>query len=100
MSARRVLRTENVLLLRNEGRYVGDIELPEMLHIAFVRSPYSACADQEHRYVTGAGSRGCCRRRDRGRDGGIRHDAAHAARLSDDGVAAEYHAISADASQL
>lgn len=38
---RRVLRTEDVPLLRGEGRYVGDIELPDMLHVAFVRSPYA-----------------------------------------------------------
>jgi aerobic carbon-monoxide dehydrogenase large subunit len=38
---RRVLRTEDVPLLRGEGRYVGDIDLPEMLHVAFVRSPYA-----------------------------------------------------------
>ena len=39
-------------------------------------------------------------RRDGGREGGIRHDAAHAVRLSDNGVAAESHAISANVSRL
>ncbi|HEY1608364.1 MAG TPA: xanthine dehydrogenase family protein molybdopterin-binding subunit [Paraburkholderia sp.] len=38
---RRVLRTEDVPLLRGEGRYVSDIELPDMLHVAFIRSPYA-----------------------------------------------------------
>jgi carbon-monoxide dehydrogenase large subunit len=38
---RRVLRTEDSPLLRGEGHYVGDIELPDMLHVAFVRSPYA-----------------------------------------------------------
>jgi carbon-monoxide dehydrogenase large subunit len=38
---RRALRTEDLPLLRGEGRYVGDIELPDTLHVAFVRSPYA-----------------------------------------------------------
>ena len=38
---RPVNRKEDPALLRGEGRYVDDIELPGMLHAAFVRSPYA-----------------------------------------------------------
>ncbi len=34
-------RKEDPAFLRGEGRYIDDIRLPEMLHAAFVRSPYS-----------------------------------------------------------
>ena len=34
-------RKEDPPLLRGEGRYVDDIQLPGMLHAAFVRSPYA-----------------------------------------------------------
>ena len=34
-------RKEDPALLRGEGRYVDDIQLPGMLHAAFVRSPYA-----------------------------------------------------------
>ncbi|MBM3488311.1 MAG: xanthine dehydrogenase family protein [Alphaproteobacteria bacterium] len=34
-------RTESRRLLRGRGRYIGDIRLPRMLHLAFVRSPYA-----------------------------------------------------------
>ena len=36
-----VKRKEDPAFLRGEGRYVDDIHLPEMLHAAFVRSPYA-----------------------------------------------------------
>jgi aerobic carbon-monoxide dehydrogenase large subunit len=36
-----VPRKEDARLLRGEGRYVGDIALPGMLHAAFVRSPHA-----------------------------------------------------------
>jgi aerobic carbon-monoxide dehydrogenase large subunit len=36
-----VPRMEDPRLLRGEGRYVGDITLPGMLHAAFVRSPHA-----------------------------------------------------------
>jgi carbon-monoxide dehydrogenase large subunit len=38
---RRARRVEDRKLLRGSGRYVGDIELPAMLHAAFVRSPHA-----------------------------------------------------------
>jgi carbon-monoxide dehydrogenase large subunit len=34
-------RRETLRLLRGRGRYVGDINLPRMLHLAFARSPYA-----------------------------------------------------------
>jgi carbon-monoxide dehydrogenase large subunit len=34
----RIPRVEDARLLRGEGRYVSDVELPRMLHVAFVRS--------------------------------------------------------------
>ena len=37
----RMLRKEDPRLLRGQGRYVGDITLPGMLHVAFVRSPHA-----------------------------------------------------------
>ena len=36
----RVLRREDSRFLTGRGRYVSDVELPGMLHAAFVRSPY------------------------------------------------------------
>ena len=36
-----VKRKEDPALLKGEGRFVGDIELPGMLHAAFVRSPFA-----------------------------------------------------------
>ncbi|HYF96161.1 MAG TPA: xanthine dehydrogenase family protein molybdopterin-binding subunit [Symbiobacteriaceae bacterium] len=37
----RVLRKEDARLLTGRGRYVGDLKLPGLLHVAFVRSPYA-----------------------------------------------------------
>lgn len=37
----RVPRHEAKRLLRGRGRYIGDVVLPRMLHLAFVRSPYA-----------------------------------------------------------
>ncbi|MEO6928230.1 MAG: molybdopterin cofactor-binding domain-containing protein, partial [Casimicrobiaceae bacterium] len=37
----RIRRIEDPALLRGAGRFVSDIELPGMLHAAFVRSPYA-----------------------------------------------------------
>ena len=37
----RTLRIEDPRLLRGAGRYAADIELPGMLHAAFVRSPHA-----------------------------------------------------------
>jgi carbon-monoxide dehydrogenase large subunit len=34
-------RTEDPRFLRGQGRYVGDLELPRMLHAAFLRSPHA-----------------------------------------------------------
>ena len=39
-----VPRVEDPPLLRGEGRFVADIELPGMLEIAFVRSPHAHAA--------------------------------------------------------
>jgi aerobic carbon-monoxide dehydrogenase large subunit len=36
-----VRRKEDPVLLKGEGRFVADIELPGMLHAAFVRSPFA-----------------------------------------------------------
>ena len=37
----RIQRREDDRFLRGDGRYVGNLELPGALHIAFVRSPYA-----------------------------------------------------------
>ena len=37
----RIRRVEDPRLLRGQGRYVGDIAMSRMLHIAFVRSPHA-----------------------------------------------------------
>lgn len=37
----RVKRREDPRFLRGEARYVADIELPRMVHVAFVRSPHA-----------------------------------------------------------
>jgi carbon-monoxide dehydrogenase large subunit len=37
----RVRRVEDPRLLRGRGRYVDDVVLPRMLHVAFVRSPHA-----------------------------------------------------------
>jgi CO/xanthine dehydrogenase Mo-binding subunit/aerobic-type carbon monoxide dehydrogenase small subunit (CoxS/CutS family) len=36
---KRIPRRESMRFLRGRGRYVGDIKLPRMLHLAFARSP-------------------------------------------------------------
>jgi len=36
-----VRRREDPRLLTGRGRYVGDVELPRLLHVAFVRSPHA-----------------------------------------------------------
>ena len=36
---REVLRKEDKRLLLGQGRYVGDMRMPDMLEVAFVRSP-------------------------------------------------------------
>ena len=33
-------RTEDPRLIRGEGQYVDDLQLPGMAHLAFLRSPY------------------------------------------------------------
>ena len=37
----RVKRTEDVALVTGRGQYVGDLKMPGMLHVAFLRSPYA-----------------------------------------------------------
>jgi carbon-monoxide dehydrogenase large subunit len=37
----RMLRKEDVRFVRGKGRYVDDIQLPNMLHGAILRSPYA-----------------------------------------------------------
>src|SRR5438128_2534636 len=39
LMGRSVLRVEDARLLRGAGRFIDDIELPGLLHAAFVRSP-------------------------------------------------------------
>ncbi|PYO45856.1 MAG: hypothetical protein DMD84_27635, partial [Candidatus Rokuibacteriota bacterium] len=34
-------RREDARLVTGHGRYVGDVELPRMLHVAFVRSVHA-----------------------------------------------------------
>src|SRR5258706_5658699 len=41
MFGARVKRIEDPALLRGRGRFVDDIELPDLLHAAFVRSPHA-----------------------------------------------------------
>src|SRR5271170_7305 len=38
---KRIPRRELTRLIRGRGRYVADIKLPRMVHLAFVRSPYA-----------------------------------------------------------
>ncbi len=40
----RVLRVEDPRLLRGRGRYLDDVDLPGLLHAAFVRSPFAHAA--------------------------------------------------------
>jgi CO/xanthine dehydrogenase Mo-binding subunit len=37
----RIKRNEDPRLLTGQGLYVDDVDLPDMLHVAFVRSPYA-----------------------------------------------------------
>jgi CO/xanthine dehydrogenase Mo-binding subunit len=37
----RIKRNEDPRLLTGQGLYVDDVDLPNMLHVAFVRSPYA-----------------------------------------------------------
>jgi len=37
----RIKRNEDPRLLTGQGLYVDDVNLPNMLHVAFVRSPYA-----------------------------------------------------------
>ena len=37
----RLLRKEDPRLLTGRGRYVGDLRLPGMLHVAMLRSPHA-----------------------------------------------------------
>ena len=41
MVGHRLRRREDAALLRGEGRFLDDIKLPDMLHVAFVRSPHA-----------------------------------------------------------
>lgn len=41
---RRVMRIEDPALLRGEGKYLDDIDVPDTLHAAFVRSPHAHAA--------------------------------------------------------
>src|SRR5579884_3439995 len=38
---KRVRRVEDPRLVQGQGRYVGDLSFPGMLHTGFVRSPYA-----------------------------------------------------------
>jgi carbon-monoxide dehydrogenase large subunit len=37
----RLCRREDPAMIQGQARYVGDIQLPGMLHAAFVRSPHA-----------------------------------------------------------
>ena len=46
----RVRRKEDARLVSGRGRYVSDVELPRMLHVAFVRSLHAHCPDPRRRH--------------------------------------------------
>ena len=41
MIGRRIMQRNGPRFLRGQGRYIADMRLPGMLHVAFVRSPYA-----------------------------------------------------------
>ncbi|HSV04968.1 MAG TPA: xanthine dehydrogenase family protein molybdopterin-binding subunit, partial [Candidatus Binatus sp.] len=53
-----VRRREDPRLLTGRGRYVGDLELPRLLHVAFVRSVHAHARLREIDAVAAAGSPG------------------------------------------
>ena len=44
-----VYRTDANPKVTGRALHVGNIEMPGMLHVAVLRSPYRACADCAHR---------------------------------------------------
>ena len=62
-----MLRKEDAELVTGEGRYVDDIKLPGMLHMAIVRSPHAHGEDPLDRRLRGARGRRRGRRAHRGR---------------------------------
>ena len=46
-----VLRKEDAEFLTGQGRYVDDIKLPGMLHMAIVRSPHAHATHRQHRRI-------------------------------------------------
>ncbi len=53
-----VLRFEDPRLLRGQGRYINDVNLPGQVYAVFVRSPHA------HAKINGIDTRrGCCRTR-------------------------------------
>ena len=57
-----VYRTDANPKVTGRALHVGNIEMPGMLHVAVLRSPYAACADYAHREIESgsAGWRGSC----------------------------------------
>ena len=68
----RMLRKEDPRFVRGQGRYVDDVQLPGMLHLAILRSPARARPDRQHRHHRRRGApegQGGRHRRDAGRAG-------------------------------
>ena len=51
-------RVEDPRLLTGQGRYIDDIDLPNMLHAAVLRSPTAARQDQVDRHARRRGASG------------------------------------------
>ena len=60
--APRAPRKEDDRLLRGDGRFTDDVDLPRTLHLAVARCPFPHARDREHRRLRGrARSRACAR---------------------------------------
>lgn len=55
---KRMRRVEDPRLVRGEGCYVGDLALPEMLHVGFVRSPHPYAGISSMELAVARGMRG------------------------------------------
>ena len=68
----RMLRKEDPRFIRGQGNYVDDVQLPGMLHLAILRSPYAHARIKQHRHHRRAGppeGEGRHHRRGPGREG-------------------------------
>ena len=52
-----VKRKEDDRFIRGRGNYIDDMQLPGMLHMSILRSPYAHAKHQQRRHVGGRGSR-------------------------------------------